>query len=194
MGKISKVIYGGEVLIDLTSDTVVADKLLIGYTAHGADGELFEGACTFDVDSSSANATADTILDGKTAAVKGSIVAGAMPNKGAVTGYISAKTEKYSIPKGYHDGSGNVSIHADEQAKLIPENIREGITLLGVQGEMSGTEAANPQAKTVTPSTVQQEIFPDTAEGYNYLSQVTVAAIPYSETSNTAGGITVTIA
>lgn len=31
---ISKVIYGGETLIDLTADTVTADKLLVGYTAH----------------------------------------------------------------------------------------------------------------------------------------------------------------
>ena len=35
---VSKVIYGNQTLIDLTSDTVVANKLLDGYTAHGADG------------------------------------------------------------------------------------------------------------------------------------------------------------
>lgn len=34
---------------------------------------------------------------------------------------------------------------------------------------------------------------PDTEEGYNYLSQVTVAAIPYQESENPAGGTTVTI-
>lgn len=31
---INKVIYGGETLIDLTSDTVTADKILSGFTAH----------------------------------------------------------------------------------------------------------------------------------------------------------------
>jgi hypothetical protein len=56
---------------------------------------------------------------------------------------------------------------------------------------MSTTEGAKPQAKTVTPSTKSQTVLPDT--GYNYLSQVTVAAIPYDETENTAGGTTVTI-
>lgn len=35
----SKIIYGGNVLIDLTGDTVAADKLLAGVTAHGKDGE-----------------------------------------------------------------------------------------------------------------------------------------------------------
>ena len=47
------------------------------------------------------------------------------------------------------------------------------------------------QAKSATPSWSEQIITPD--EGYDYLSQVTVAAIPYSESENVAGGITVTI-
>lgn len=40
---ISKVVYGGETLIDLTSDTVSADKLALGATAHAADGEAVVG-------------------------------------------------------------------------------------------------------------------------------------------------------
>lgn len=47
------------------------------------------------------------------------------------------------------------------------------------------------QAKTVTPSSTQQTILPDA--GYNCLSQVTVAKIPYVESENSAGGTTVTI-
>ena len=39
---INKVIYGGRVLIDLTGDTITADKLLAGYKAHGADGNIVE--------------------------------------------------------------------------------------------------------------------------------------------------------
>ena len=31
-------IYGGETLIDLTSDTVTADKILSGFTAHDKGG------------------------------------------------------------------------------------------------------------------------------------------------------------
>ena len=58
---------------------------------------------------------------------------------------------------------------------------------------MTGTEGANPQAKTVTPSTSQQEILPDSESGYNYLSQDTVLAIPYSEAEHPQGGTTVTI-
>lgn len=114
-----------------------------------------------------------------------------MKNNGSVTGVISTKEGKYTVPQGYHDGSGTVQIDSTEQGKIIPGNIREGVTILGVEGAMSGTEGANPQAKTVTPTTAQQVILPD--EGYNYLSQVTVAAIPYSESDNSAGGKTVTI-
>lgn len=188
---ISKVIYGGNTLIDLTSDTIVASKLLKGYKAHGADGELINGSCDFDANTQDATAAAAEILSGKTAYNKGSKVTGTMPNNGAVAGKISTKEGQYTIPQGYHDGSGKVSIDEAEQAKLIPGNIREGVTVLGIAGTMSGTEGAKPQAKTVTPSTTQQEILPD--DGYNYLSQVTVLAIPYAESENSAGGMTVTI-
>lgn len=188
---INKIIYGGRVLIDLTSDTVTADKLLSGYKAHGADGNVVNGACDYDMNTQEANATAAEILAGKKAGVAGNMVTGAMKNNGAVEGTISSKDEEYTVPQGYHDGSGKVKIHADEKAKLVANNIREGVTILGVAGSMTGTEGANPQTKTVTPSTSQQEILPD--EGYNYLSQVTVLAIPYSEAENPQGGTTVTI-
>lgn len=188
---INKVIYGGETLIDLTSDTVTADKMLSGYKAHDKTGASITGTCTYDVDSSDATAAVAEILKDKTAYVRGSKLTGTMPNNGAVTGKITTLSGVYTIPQGYHDGSGKVSIDSTEQGKLIPENIREGITVLGVTGNMSGTEDAKPQAKTVTPTTSEQSILPDA--GYNYLSQVTVNPIPYAESENSAGGITVTI-
>lgn len=190
---ISKVIYGGDVLIDLTGDTVVADKLLKGYKAHGADGEVVNGACDFDANTQDATATASEILSGKTAYNKAAKVTGTMKNNGAVSGSISTKTGVYNVPQGYHDGSGKVAIASAEQAKIIADNIRDGVTILGVTGTMSGTEGANPQAKTITPSTEEQTVMPDSDKGYNFLSQVTVAPIPYVESDNSAGGITVTI-
>lgn len=97
----------------------------------------------------------------------------------------------YSIPVGYHDGSGKVTINSTEQAKIVAKNIRSGITILGVTGTMSGSEDVKAEAKTVTPSLSQQVITPGT--GYNYLSQVTIAAIPVTKADNTSGGQTVTI-
>ena len=191
MSKVSKVIYGGEVLIDLTGDNVTPDKLLKDVTAHSADGEEIVGTCTYDADTQDATAVAAEILANKTAYNKGNKVTGSMKNNGAVSGKISTKNGKYTVPQGYHDGSGTVQIDSTEQAKLIPANIRKGVTILGVGGEMSGTEGANPQSKEVTPSTEQQTILPD--DGYNFLSQVVVNPIPYSESDNSAGGKTVTI-
>lgn len=188
---VNKVIYGGRTLIDLTSDTVTANKILTGFTAHDKSGAPITGSCTFDADTQDANATAAELLTGRTAYVRGSKVTGTMPNNEAVTGTISELNTPYTIPQGYHDGSGKAEIDPTEKLKIVPDNIRQGITILGVEGSMSGTEDVKPQSKTVTPSTKQQVIVPD--EDYNYLSQVTVEAIPYKETENPAGGLTVTI-
>lgn len=188
---ISKVVYGGNTLIDLTADSVTADKLLKGIKAHGADGEPVTGTCTFDADTQDATATAAEILSGKTAYNKGTKVTGSMKNNGAVSGKISTKAGVYTVPQGYHDGSGKVQIDSTEQAKLTPANIREGVTILGVTGTMSGNEGEKAQEKTVTPTTEAQTILPDT--GYTCLSSVTIAAIPYVESDNSAGGKTVTI-
>lgn len=180
---VNKVIYGGDVLIDLTGDSVSADKILKGITAHDKSGAKITGTCTFDSDTSEDTAAVAEILVGKTAHARGSKLTGTMKNNGAVKGTISTVAGEYTVPQGYHDGSGKVSIDATEQAKLIATNIREGA--------MSGSEDMKPQSKEVTPSKEAQTIMPD--EEYNCLSQVTVKAIPYVETDNSAGGKTVTI-
>lgn len=187
----NKIIYGNNVLIDLTGDTVTADKILSGYTTHGKDGEPMTGACDFDSNTQDATAAVAEILKGKTIYARGQKLTGTMPNNGAVAGEISTKDGEYNIALGFHDGSGKVGIAATEQEKLIPNNIREGITVLGVTGTMSGAEDMKAQQKSVTPSTSVQTIMPDAT--YNCLSQVTVEAIPYTESENSAGGITVTI-
>ena len=185
----NKIIYGGTVLVDMTTDTATAAQILDGYTAHINTGEQVEGTCTYDADTSDATAQRAEILLDKTAYVNGTKLTGSMPNNGAVSGTISTKAGSYTIPIGYHDGSGTVGISATERAKIIASNIKSGVKILGVTGSYSG-EGATAQAKTATPATESQVILPD--EGYDYLSQVTVAAIPYVETAN-AYGTTVTI-
>lgn len=188
---VNKVVYGGKTLIDLTADTVTADKVLSGVTAHGKDGEAITGTCTFDVDSNDATAAVAEILASKTAYARGAKITGTMKNNGAAKGTIKTLTESYTIAHGYHDGSGSVTIDSTEQAKLVAKNIREGVTILGVKGSMSGSEGMKPQAKTVIPSSSQQTVLPDST--YNCLSQVVVEKIPYAESENSAGGTTVTI-
>lgn len=187
----SKVIFNGDVLIDLTADTITAADLASGKTAHDKSGAPITGTNTYDSDTSEDTATAAEILATKTAHARGTALTGTMPNNGAVNGTIATLDGDYTVPQGYHDGSGKVSISTTEKSKIVAGNIRQGVTILGVEGTMSGSEDVNAQTKTVTPTASAQTVTPDT--GYNYLAQVTVNAIPYSESDNSAGGVTVTI-
>lgn len=184
------VLASGETLIDLTGDTVTASDILTGKKAHSASGAQITGTCTYNADTSDATATASEILATKTAYVAGNKITGSMTNNGAVTGTISTKAQQYTVPQGYHDGSGKVSISTTEQNKIIAGNIKAGIEILGVTGTYSG-EAVNVRSATATPTFSQQTILPGT--GYDYLSQVTVEAITVTRTDNAQGGVTVTI-
>ena len=187
----NKIIYGGTVLIDLTSDTATASQILDGYTAHINTGEQVEGTCTFDADTSDATVQVAEILSGKTCYANGAKITGTMPNRGAISETIDDADDVITVPQGYHDGSGTVTLDATEVAKLKNHaNIKNGVTILGETGTYSG-EAISAQSKTVNPATTAQTVLPDT--GYAYLSQVVVNAISYVETPN-AHGTTVTIA
>lgn len=187
----NKIIIDGQTKIDLTGDTVDEAKVLSGYTFHKKTGAPATGTCTYDADTSDADAVASEILIGKKAYVAGQMVTGTMPNNGAAVYAITKKDETKLIPMGYHDGSGGMQISVGDQSKLIPGNIKQGITILGVTGEYSGGTVSAEANKNVTPSFVQQIITP--SEGYDYLAQVTVAAIIVQEIDNAQGGITLTI-
>lgn len=190
---VNKVVNGetGDVIIDLTGDTLIsASQLASGIKAHDRSGKQITGTNDYDADTSDANATASQILSGATAYVQGAKVTGTMTNNGGVSGTISTKAGTYSVPVGYHDGSGTVSIASAEQSKIIAGNIKQGVTILGVTGSYSG-EGVTLQSKTVTSSFTAQTITAD--QGYDALSQVTVNAMPVSETDNAAGGKTWTV-
>ena len=191
---VNKVVYGNTTLIDLTTDTATAADVLDGVYFHLKSGERVEGTCTYDADTSDATAAAGEILSTKTAYVNGVKITGSMTNKGGTGVTVNTPSASgVAIPAGYYDGSGKAKVDSTTTTNCIANNIRSGITILGVQGTMSGSEDVHAQSKTVTPATTSQTVTPDSPT-YNYLSQVTVTAIPYTETDNVAGGTTVTIA
>ena len=182
---INKVIYGGNTLIDITDTTATAADVASTKYFYTNAGVKTLGTNTKDSTTTDATATADEILATKTAYVNKNKITGSMPNRGAVTATISSLTA-YTIQNGYHDGSGTVSV---DSTNISAGNIKSGVTILGVEGTYTG-ESITTQSKTVTPTSRQQVITADT--GYDYLAQVTVNAIPYTETPNTYG-VTVTI-
>ena len=187
---INKLVVGNEVKFDLTGDTVAPNTLLTGTTAHDKTGAQITGTCSYDSDTSDATVAVAEILKDKTAYARGAKIVGTMPNNGAKN-YTISNLNDQTISLGFYDGSGKISIDSAEKAKIIPANIKNGVSILGVQGTMTGQESVTVQSKPVTPTFTAQTILPD--GGYDYLSQVVVSAIPMTESENTAGGLTLTI-
>ena len=187
---INKLVVGNEVKFDLTGDTVAPNTLLTGATAHDKTGAQITGTCSYDSDTSDATVAVAEILKDKTAYARGAKIVGTMPNNGAKN-YTISNLNDQTIAMGFYDGSGKISFDSAEKAKIIPANIKNGVSILGVQGTMTGQESITVQSKTVTPTFTAQTILPDS--GYDYLSQVVVSAIPMTESANSAGGLTLTI-
>lgn len=181
----------GTILIDLTTDTAEQADVLSGKYFHLKTGERVAGTCTYNADTSDANASASEILQGRTAYVNGNKITGEMTNNGAVSGTISTKNGTYVIPAGYHNGLGSVGIDATEQAKIIASNIKSGVSILGVVGDYSG-EAVTAGTVSAVPYLTAQTILPSSINK-DYISQVDIAAIAITESDNAAGGKTVTI-
>ena len=181
---------GGVTIIDLTADTITAEDLAAGVTAHDKSGAAITGTDTRDSDTSNDTASVAEILAGKTAHARGAQLVGTMKNNGSAGVTVSSKSGA-TIPQGYYDGSGKATIDTASATALVAGNIKQGVKILDVTGTYAG-EAAKLQTKSVTPSKTAQTVTADT--GYDALSSVTVVAIPYTETDNSAGGKTVTIA
>jgi hypothetical protein len=188
---VNKLVVGKDVKFDLTSDLITPEDLRKNVTAHDKSGAPIVGTSTLDSDTQDATAAAAELLAGKTAYARGAKIAGTMPNQGEKTLVIRLKSDTPTIPMGFHDGAGKAQIDTDEQAKLVPLNIKQGVTILGVEGTYGGEAVKAQTNKNVTPAMTQQVITPDPE--YDYLAQVTVAPIPISYTDNAAGGQTLTI-
>lgn len=109
-------------------------------------------------------------LEDCTTAVEG------IADNGAVSKKLDTTTTSYTVPAGYHNGSGTVSIELEEKTVTANGDVTPtaGKVLSKVTVNVENTPTL--QTKTVTPTKSEQSVTPD--EGYDGLSQVTVGAIP----------------
>lgn len=190
MENVSKVaLKNGEVLIDLTGDDVKPEHVQEGIIFHDKSGTEQTGTNTKTVDASGANVTAAEMLTGRKAGVGDKIITGTMPDNSGNNVEIS-NLAGTNVPLGYSDGTGKAKVSSTEAAKIIPGNIKEGVSILGVEGTF-GADDISSESKTVTPSFEDQTVLPST--GVAYLSSVLVKGIPVTRVNNDAGGVTVTI-
>ncbi len=99
--------------------TPTAGKVLSGVTVNPIPDEY--------ITTGDADAVAADILEDKTAYVGGVKVTGSMPNNGAVTKTLDGTTKSYTVPAGYHDGTGKVSITTEEKS-ATPTKAAQTIT------------------------------------------------------------------
>lgn len=79
-------------------------------------------------DVSSVNTAADDVLTGKVyVTADGTVTAGTMVNNGAVSKTLDVTTITYTIPKGYHSGTGKVTITLEEKS-VTPTKSAQTIT------------------------------------------------------------------
>ena len=106
------------------------------------------------------DATANQILSGKTAWVKGKKVIGTMPNRGAVNQTLNAGGS-YTIPEGYHNGKGKVT--AASLSSQTPGTATAAQILAGQTAWVNGNKITGNMPSRATSSNVKG----DTAWHYN---------------------------
>lgn len=81
--------------------------------------------------------TSDTMLEGTTAHNgAGEAISGSIPIQESGDDTIATVNETIVLPKGYYETDSQVSIDQNEQAKILADNIRDGVTILGVEGRL----------------------------------------------------------
>ena len=202
---VNKVVYGATVLVDLTEDTVTADKLLKGATAHDASGELITGTMKAGIDTSDATATASDIAKDKTAYVaEGKVKGSLLSTNGfnfdsAVASWDSQNSRLMLSAKNpircivFANGTSKMYCTGDKLGDATAADVVSGKTFTSTAGlKVTGTakvSAPTLQSKTVTPSAAEQTVTPDSS--YDGLSSVTVEGDANLVPGNIKSGVSI---
>lgn len=147
-GTVSGVAGGGNYV--LQSKTVTPTKsnqeITPDHGYYGISDVTVEAIPEAYQDVTSVTATADDVLATKTIVDKtGAVVAGTMVNNGSVKQTIDIATPSYTIPKGYHDGTGVVNL-VTETKSATPTKAEQTVTPANGKVLSSVTVAAIPAA------------------------------------------------
>lgn len=145
-------------------------------------------------DTDPVTATAADVLANKIIVnAAGETVAGAMPNNGAVSQTLNTETTSYTVPKGYHDGTGSVSITTETKTATPTKSAQ---TIAPSTGKvLSGvTVAAIPdEYQDVTPVTATADDVLDGKFIVNAAGETVEGAMTNNGTiAGTIDGLTVT--
>ena len=160
---------GGSVSISTTEQNkIVATNIKKGVTVLGVAGTY----------TSDATATAANILSGKTAYVNGAKISGSMTNQGAKTASLSPGGS-YTIPAGYHNGSGKVTARALNNQAKSPTEITVGTAITPDSGKDGLSSVTIPNNATITV---------DSSNTLNITTpQMSSSVVNYDSTGNEGG-------
>ena len=135
--------HDGTGVITALFQNLTSENIKDGITAGGVYG-------TFTSDGT---ATASQILSGKIAYVQGSKITGTMANQGSRTATLTTQNSSYTIPQGYHSGTGKVTANI---TNLTAANIRDNVSVGGVTGTFT-SDATADTTKVVSGYTFYRE-------------------------------------
>lgn len=113
--------HNGSGTVSITTETKSATPSKKQQTVTPTEGSVLSSVTVNAIpaeyaDTSEATATAAQILTGQTAYVDGEKVTGTMPNNSPAATVLDTETSSYTIPAGYHDGTGSVSVSLEKKS------------------------------------------------------------------------------